>query len=74
MNWQTLGVIFQIIVTCINVLIFIAIKFNDLRHLGIAVKSIETKIDQIQKDQTSFKMAIAVIRTKCKERHERKIK
>ena len=47
MNWQAIGIVFSTLVTLFNGLIFILIKFNDLKHLGEDMKSVLTKVGEL---------------------------
>ena len=51
--WQDPKVIIVIIGAAINSLLFIVIKFNDLRHLGIKVNEIAKTQKDIAKEQKS---------------------
>ena len=47
MNWQTIGIIFSIGVTLFNGLIFVLVKFNDLKHLDDNMKLMLSKMGEI---------------------------
>jgi hypothetical protein len=47
MNWLAIGTCFTIGLTCFNAIIFILVKFNDLRHLDENMKILITKTDDL---------------------------
>jgi hypothetical protein len=47
MNWLSLiGVSFSIITAIFNIVILIAIKFNDLKNLQVTVKDLKTTVEK----------------------------
>lgn len=47
MTWQTIGVIFSIGITLFNGLIFVLVKFNDLKHLDENMKLVLGKVSEL---------------------------
>ena len=47
MNWIAISVIFSIAVTMFNAMIFVLVKFNDLKHLDENMKIVITKVDDL---------------------------
>jgi len=47
MNWSAIAVIFSISVTLFNGVIFILIKFNDLKHLDENMKQVLGKVSEL---------------------------
>ena len=47
MTWQAIGVIFAIGVTLFNGVIFILVKFNDLKHLDENMKLVLGKVSEL---------------------------
>lgn len=47
MNWQTVGICFSIGVTLFNGLVFVLIKFNDLKHLDENMKLTLSKVSEL---------------------------
>jgi len=45
--WQEVGIIFSIAVTLFNGLIFVLVKFNDLKHLDENMKLVLTKVGEL---------------------------
>ncbi len=49
---------------------FIVIKFNDLKHIQLAVEGIEKSVKTIQEDSTKLKITVAECVVRCNERHK----
>jgi thymidine kinase len=47
MSWQAIGVVFSILITLFNGLIFVLVKFNDLKHLDENMKLVLTKVGEL---------------------------
>lgn len=58
--------IISIFVSCSG---FILIKFNDLKHLGIDVKTIKDSQERTEKRMDKLEIAHATIKAVCEERH-----
>lgn len=50
MDWKTISAIFGLIAGVVNVICFIVIKFNDMKHLEKYVTSLDKKIDKLDND------------------------
>ena len=59
MNWQMIGTIVTIVGFVGNLCLFIAIKFNDLKHLTLAVEKLVNKIDIMDKSMTRVRERIS---------------
>ena len=69
MNWEMIKVLLQIISTSASILVFVVIKFNDLKHLSIALNSIDKKLEESLKRQRRMELKQVALEAKCGERH-----
>jgi hypothetical protein len=70
-----LSIAFNIIVFICNVLIFVVIKFNDLKHLSEDMKEIKRHLDNISRKINKVDKVQVTMQAVCSERHRnRRIK
>jgi len=60
----------NILVLLINIVIFITIKFNDLRHLSIKVDKIDKKLDRLFNKMEKVEKSHFAMKAVCDERHK----
>jgi chaperonin cofactor prefoldin len=52
MNWQMIGTLVTLLGFVGNIVLFVIIKFNDLKHLTLAVEKLVSKIEIMDKSMT----------------------
>jgi len=66
-----IGTCFSAICAVMSVVVFITIKFNDIKHIQIAVEKIEKAVEFIKADTARMKTRITKMEVRCQERHKR---
>jgi uncharacterized protein (UPF0264 family) len=73
MGIGTLVSVVSLVLSAIGALIsgamFIAIKFNDVKHIQLAVEEIQKSVKAIEESDKNRDIAIAEIVARCSERH-----
>ncbi len=59
MNWTILGILLNLCGVLFNIAIFTIIKFNDLKHLTMAVERLISRIDIMDKSMTRIRERIS---------------
>jgi cell division protein FtsB len=69
MNWVSyLGISFSVLTAIGNVIILLAVKFNDLKHVQISLEEIKIKIDANDKRLDSLSERVATIEGRLKRK------
>lgn len=69
-DWKVGLFILQLLVLGGNIATFVIIKFNDLRHLGIAITEINKNIANLNTEFKKVSDKVIAIDTRCGERHK----
>lgn len=67
--WQMISAIGSVLALIVSSACFIVIKFNDLKHIQLAVEGIEKSVKIMQEDSTKLKITVAETLVRCNERH-----
>lgn len=75
MELSTVHYIFSLVVLVINIAMFVAIKFNDLKHLEISVKDLKDNIikngDKVDSLSERISRMEGICSSKCKPQRKR---
>jgi len=67
--WQMISAIGSVLALIVSSAMFIAIKFNDVKHIQLAVERIEKSVKIMTEDTTKLKITVAEVLVRCNERH-----
>ena len=67
--WQMISAIGSVLTMLISGACFFTIKFNDLKHIQLAVEKIQQSVKIIEEDSTKLKITVAENVVRCNERH-----
>ena len=67
--WQMISAIGSVLALIVSSAMFIAIKFNDVKHIQLAVERIEKSVRTMTEDTTQLKITVAESLVRCNERH-----
>ena len=67
--WQMISAISSVLALIVSSAMFIAIKFNDVKHIQLAVERIEKSVKIMTEDTTKLKITVAETLVRCNERH-----
>jgi len=68
---QWIAPIISLIVIGFNTAMFIVIKFNDMKHLGTTITSLDKKFDCLEKKVVNTLERISTIEGKCSANHNK---
>jgi hypothetical protein len=71
MPWQAIGFYFSIVVTAFNGLIFVLVKFNDLKHLDENMKLVLGKMGELSERLSRMEGICSVCAKKARINHKR---
>ena len=71
-DWKFIMIGIQTLTILANIVIFITIKLNDIKHISLNVNKIERKIDKIFRKLGKIEKKQIVRDTICNERHPEK--
>jgi hypothetical protein len=72
-NWlSVLSTIVSIVSAILAGIVWWAVKFNDIKHIQIAVEKIEKHVGQISSDVGTLTVQVTEVKTRCEERHTKK--
>lgn len=68
-DWKIGIFILQIILICSNIITFMILKFNDLKHLSADVKGITKEMKEFKTEFKKVSDKVIAIDVRCEERH-----